>query len=116
MNIKAITHAAVLLHNLGLSACSIKLLAAAGHKVSEEIKQKIAMIEHETVRRNSLSQSCRGKKKRAKLRNYKQKLHDEKYDEKKDNADELEDDYQTDMNLPNTSQKVKTDASSSRRT
>ena len=38
VNFKARTHATVLLHNLGLSACSIKLLAAAGHKVSEEIK------------------------------------------------------------------------------
>ena len=77
-------HAAVLIHNLGLSQCSITLLDAAAHKVTNDIRHKIFMIEEGMKIRQSISQSTKGKGKRAQLRNHKQKLHDLKYDDPRD--------------------------------
>ena len=62
------------------------------------------MIEEGMKIRQSISQSTKGKGKRAQLRNHKQKLHDLKYDDPRDAEDECdEDDYKTDINLPSTS-------------
>ena len=64
------------------------------------------MTEKATKTSKSISQSANGKKKRAKMRNYKQKLHDQKYDDPNDaKVDGDEDEYKTDINLPSTSQK-----------
>lgn len=95
-------HAAVLLHNLGSAQCSITLLNAAGHKVSKEVKHNILMMEKANNTRKSIAQSAKGKQKRAKLRNYRQKLHDEKYDEpdQKLHDEKCEDRYEKDVNLP----------------
>ena len=103
MNFRPRMHAAVLLHNLGFSQCTITVLNAAGHRVSNVIKDKIVKTEQATKTSKSISQSANGKKKRAKMRNYKQK---QKYDDTNDaKVDGDEDEYKTDRNLPSTSQK-----------
>ena len=101
LNFSARMHAAVLIHNLGTAACSLQLLNAAGHRVTSQIKRLIAMNEIERQRRISIAKSSVGKSKRAKLRNYKQKLHDEKFSgEHKDADADDEDDYKKDVGLP----------------
>ena len=101
LNFSARMHAAVLIHNLGTAACSLQLLNAAGHRVTSQIKRHIAMNEIERQRRISIAKSSVGKSKRAKLRNYKQKLHDEKFSgEHKDADADDEDDYKKDVGLP----------------
>ena len=99
VNFRPRMHAAVLLHNLGSYGCSLAFLKAAEHKVSSEIKHSIAMMERANKSRRSIAQSSMGKKKRAKLRNYKQKLHDQKYDEPT-NTNISDDRYEKDINLP----------------
>ena len=71
-------------------------------KVSKEVKHNILMMEKANNTRKSIAQSAKGKQKRAKLRNYRQKLHDEKYDEpdQKIHDENCEDRYETDVNLP----------------
>ena len=107
--------AAVLIHNVGSYACNRMLLNAAHHQVSEEIWDNIKSMEQTRKKQITQKQSNKSKRNRAKLRNYKVKLHDQKFDqcpnEKKstelEKGNEIEDDdYQTDVlleSMPSTS-------------